>query len=249
MFFCGFLISLPAPAQFVSHGVITYQRQYNLQRAIRWEDSYKWARAYSKQAPKAISTTFTLSFDSLRSDYVFQKDTAKEAGDNEDNWLVNYVSNKDVANTNQVLSDFKTGKQESLKHIYQKHFFITDSLVHFKWKIEDEIRMIAGYPCRKAVTTICDSVVVVAFYSDQILASGGPEGFNGLPGMILGLAIPRLYTTWFATKVSIQKPMFPLPELPKRTIKLNRSEFNDELKKDMNDWGNYAARILWLSHL
>ena len=31
----------------------------------------------------------------------------------------------------------------------------------------------------------------------------GPELFTGLPGMILGLAIPRYYTTWFATKVEL----------------------------------------------
>ncbi len=64
-----------------------------------------------------------------------------------------------------------------------------------------EIRQIAGYECRKALTIINDSVYVVAFYTDKILLKGGPEGFNGLPGMIMGMAIPRLQTTWFATKV------------------------------------------------
>jgi GLPGLI family protein len=30
-----------------------------------------------------------------------------------------------------------------------------------------------------------DSVFIVAFYTDQIVTSGGPESFNELPGMIL----------------------------------------------------------------
>jgi len=57
--------------------------------------------------------------------------------------------------------------------------------------------------CRKAVGILFDTVTVFAFYTDEIVISGGPEGINGLPGMILGVGIPRLHTTWFATKVSI----------------------------------------------
>ena len=48
-----------------------------------------------------------------------------------------------------------------------------------------------------------DSVYVIAFYTDQITTTGGPESFNGLPGMILGVAIPRINTTWFATKLEL----------------------------------------------
>jgi GLPGLI family protein len=64
-----------------------------------------------------------------------------------------------------------------------------------------DVRQIAGYECRKAIAIINDTVSVVAFYTDEILLKGGPEGFTGLPGMILGLAIPRYNTTLFATKV------------------------------------------------
>ena len=69
------------------------------------------------------------------------------------------------------------------------------------WRITGERRTIAGFECHKAVGRIMDSVYVVAFYTDQIVTNGGPESFNGLPGMILGLAIPRINTTWFATKI------------------------------------------------
>src|SRR5690606_26879032 len=52
------------------------------------------------------------------------------------------------------------------------------------------------------IGVIYDTIYVVAFYTDEILLRGGPEGFGGLPGTILGLAIPRYNTTWFATKVN-----------------------------------------------
>ena len=48
-----------------------------------------------------------------------------------------------------------------------------------------------------------DSVYVFAFYTDEITISGGPCSINGLPGMILGLTIPRLYTSYLATKVMV----------------------------------------------
>lgn len=79
----------------------------------------------------------------------------------------------------------------------------SDSIKKIKWKIQNETRKIAGFDCRKAIGRIQDSVYVVAFYSAEIIPQGGPELFTGLPGMILGIAIPRWHTTWFATKVEI----------------------------------------------
>ncbi|MDE3211713.1 MAG: hypothetical protein KGM98_00655, partial [Bacteroidota bacterium] len=46
-------------------------------------------------------------------------------------------------------------------------------------------------------------VYVFAFYTDQITFSGGPCRMHGLPGVILGMTIPRLYTSWIANKVMV----------------------------------------------
>ena len=112
-----------------------------------------------------------------------------------------------------------------------------------------EVRDIAGFDCKKAVTKICDSVVVVAFYTDQIPLQAGPENFNGLPGMILGIAVPRLGTTIFATSISLQvAPNYVLPTLskPKKsTIK----QLDADLVKTTKDWGKEAAAILWFLKL
>jgi GLPGLI family protein len=81
-----------------------------------------------------------------------------------------------------------------------------------------EYREIAGYNCRKAATIVMDSVYIIAFYTDEIPVSAGPESFNGLPGMILGIVIPRMNLTYFATKVETLQPTekeFVLPEQKK----------------------------------
>ena len=72
-----------------------------------------------------------------------------------------------------------------------------------EWRLTNENRVIAGFNCRKAVAKIFDSVYVFAFYTDEILIPGGPCSINGLPGMILGVTIPRLFTSWIATKVTL----------------------------------------------
>lgn len=231
-----------AQAQFVTQGNITYERTFKIKRAIQWEDDYKWVKKYAKDLPKEVSSAFVLSFNKEKSDYHFQEPKGDKP---ESNWLVDNFTHKEVAYKNQVFNNFQTGMIENVKEVFEKNFMITDSLPRYKWKIEDEIRVIAGYPCRKAVTTICDSVVVVAFYTDQIMVSGGPESFNGLPGMILGIAVPRLYTTWFATNVSKETPKFIAPEIPRKTHKVNRAEFLKELNKDTKSWGEYADKMLW----
>jgi GLPGLI family protein len=99
--------------------------------------------------------------------------------------------------------DFYSNKLNLQKQIQGTSFIIEDSIPFIKWKITNESREIAGFNCRKAVGKILDSVYVFAFYTDEITISGGPCSISGLPGMILGLSIPRLYTTYIATKVNV----------------------------------------------
>lgn len=103
-----------------------------------------------------------------------------------------------------------------------------DSLKFIRWQIGDETRSIAGFKCRKAIGVMMDSIYVVAFYCPEILPQGGPEYFNGLPGMILGLAIPRLHTTWFATKIQItgideKKIVAPVPSKKEKVLTIQEA--------------------------
>ena len=97
---------------------------------------------------------------------------------------------------------------------------------------------------KKAVAKICDSVVVVAFYTDQILVKGGPESFNGLPGMILGLAIPRLSETIYATKLELTNPEIPTPSQGKSKV-VKRVQISADLKKGLEQWGKFGKVISW----
>ncbi len=106
---------------------------------------------------------------------------------------------------NEIAAYIDLDKQQIIKkrRFFDEYNLLEDSVKKIKWKLENETRKIAGWECRKAVGRIYGSIYVVAFYCPEIVPQGGPELFTGLPGMILGVAIPRYYTTWFATKIEI----------------------------------------------
>ena len=155
------------------------------------------------------------------------------------------------AAANTVYKDLLQQTSISQKQIFESQFLIIDSIRSLKWKILPETRTIAGFDCHKAVSRICDSVVVVAFYTDEIIPSTGPESFSGLPGMILELAIPRLYTTWTATKVELldiadEKRITP----PAKGKKANEKELAQQIKDGIKNWGDkWYHRSVWFATL
>lgn len=231
------LAPILASAQFVRQGKITYERRTNVKQKAQTEKNDEFSQTLlPKMAPVTVSE-FSLAFNESRSRYQFEKER-------EVNGLV-FGWDK-IARENSVFTDFRAGTVSALKQVYESTYLVEDSIRRFRWKIEDEVRVIAGYNCRKAVTRICDSVVVVAFYTEQILVSGGPEGFNGLPGMILGLAVPRLYTTWFATDVGTEVADIPALSPGRKQKKANNLQLLDALHKGTEGWEkNYTTPLTW----
>jgi GLPGLI family protein len=149
---------------------------------------------------------------------------------------------------NYVYQDFSQGLTTMTKGIFENQYIVKDSIKQFKWKITGEVRDIAGFECKKALAKINDSVVVVAFYTDQILLKGGPENFNGLPGMILGLAVPRLALTLFATKLELVSPSL-IPKLPTKPKYVKHNQITQDVEKGLKTWGKEGKAIAWLVNL
>jgi GLPGLI family protein len=103
---------------------------------------------------------------------------------------------------NIVYADMTNNTSTIQKLVFEQTFLLKDTIRKIKWKITDETRDVAGYPCRRANGLVLDSIYVVAFYTDKIPISGGPESFSGLPGMILQVALPHENISWLATKVN-----------------------------------------------
>ncbi|WP_231460566.1 MULTISPECIES: GLPGLI family protein [unclassified Pedobacter] len=187
---------------FIKNGVIEYEKRSNMyalvKKKINSDNESYMAQAfenYKKNFPQFKSAKSTLKFNSDKSFYKFIEDAAPTTN----NWL----HNNPIADLKNIIAtDYTTATNTIQKSVYEATYLVKDSVRKINWKITDETREIAGYECRRANAIIMDSVYVVAYYSNQIAVSGGPETFSGLPGMILGLALPHDNITWFATKVT-----------------------------------------------
>ncbi len=189
-----FTVCLNSKAQetFIPYGKITYEKKVNLIRS--YENSNIPSEAMEKMQKYALST-WELYFYQNKSLY---KPGKKEVENNSSSFFP-FSNNKQ---SNEIYTDYTNNKRVIKRSVMDDDYLLNDTIPKVNWKIMHDVRNIAGYECRKAIGVIYDTIYVVAFYTDELLFRGGPEGFSGLPGTILGLAIPRYNTTWFATKVN-----------------------------------------------
>lgn len=232
-----FCLALNAGAQFTITGKIEYERKVNIYAQMAEMDNNEWFEKLKAQIPKFSSSYFDLVFDTARTIY-------RPGREVEQNSLLKMFGGG-PAMENIVYTDLNTQKVTAAKKVYEQKFLVLDTMRKMDWVVKDEIRTIADFKCRKAVGRICDSVYVVAFYTDDIPVSGGPEMFGGLPGMILELAIPRLHTTWVADKVELIVPKETDFTIPEKGKKVNEQQLGDAVRDGFKDWGKLAPRNIW----
>lgn len=220
-----------AQSRFIHQGKIEYEKKVNMHKSM---EENTWTRELLDKMPTYRTTYFDLVF----SDTVSVFKVGREPAD--DKWK--NMWGESGGEENVVHDNFATGQTTALKQVFEKKFLVQDSMLQIEWRITDETREIAGFECRKAVGKFYDSLYVVAFYTDQIAISAGPELYNGLPGVILGLAFPRFYTTWFATKVQLIEPKSTELVMPTaKGKKINRKELMEQVK-DVFEWGTPEER-------
>ncbi len=218
-------------AIFLSQGRIEFERKVNLYAQVDDEDDDTWKDLMKKMMPKFKTTYFDLEFNGNKT--LFKP--GRENSDNNKLW-------QQPAEDNTVYTNLTDSVTVTQKNVFEQTFLLHDSTRKIKWKITDETRNIAGFTCRRANALIMDSIYVVAYYTDQIITTGGPESFNGLPGMILGLALPHEHITWFATKVytdNISETQLVPPTKGKKTTS---SALLITLQDLMKDWGKWGKR-------
>lgn len=177
--------------QFIDKAVIEYEVKTNVKKTMG-NDS--WAEMLKDQMPQFKTAYYNLTFADNKSVFKFNRWAEGQKvpeflrrNDEENSWYVDYTTNKFIME----------------KEVYGSKFNVSDTIPVIDWKLTNENREIAGFNCRKAVGKIMDSVYVFAFYTDEIIIPAGPCTINGLPGAVLGLTIPRMYTSYIATKVSL----------------------------------------------
>ncbi len=229
-------------AHFTTSGIIEFEKSVNMY-ALLQKRINKRNESYMQPAYESFRKSQP-QFKKLKSQLYFDNDRTLYKPLPEDGPMNGWFNTPIVQQTNTIGADLKTGASSTAKLVYEENFLVKDTLRKINWKITDETREIAGYPCRRANAVIMDSIYVVAFYTDQIAVTGGPESFTGLPGMILGVALPHEHVTWFATKVTDKAVMPKELAPPAKGKPVNNKQLNATLKEAMKDWGEYAQEEL-----
>lgn len=229
-------------ARFVESGVIEFEKRVNMYAKIKdriGESSFMQQafEQYQRTNPQFKAFKYNLAFSGSKTKFWPQDDETTTSGGF-------FGNDPSIDMGNVIVADLLAQQGISKKSIYEETYLITDSLRQIQWRFTNESREIAGYKCRRANAIVLDSIYVVAFYTDQIPVSGGPESFSGLPGMILGVALPYEHVTYFATKVD-DRPV-PAKELapPTKGKVVSYSELREQLEASLKNWGDYAQSIV-----
>jgi GLPGLI family protein len=221
---------------FTTSGTIQFERRTNvfamIQKLINKDDEAYLAPAldaYKKTNPQFRILKSTLSFSDHKTLF-----TPIDA-DPPANALMAFAPLMNQNNT--IYTDLDEQMSIGEKKIFEDVFLVKDSTRKIKWKITDETRDIAGYTCRRANGIMLDSIYVVAFFTGKIPVPGGPESFNGLPGMILGVALPHENVTWFATKVTDTSLPPNTVAAPKKGKPLDNKGYRATLDDALKDRG------------
>ena len=218
---------------FIEKGMIEYEVNLNNHKAL---GTGTWAEMFKDKIPKLSTSYYQLTFDADKSIYVFNRKDEKTkspigfGSDGEENvWFNDYAK--------EIFTQQKS--------VFGDTYILTDSLIKIDWKMTNESREIAGFNCRKAVGKLFDSVYVFAFYTDEIAVSGGPMSLHGLPGMIMGITIPRMFCSWVATKLEVNGVNYSKINAPAKGKKKKAKELQETVVKATKDWGSWGQQAVW----
>jgi GLPGLI family protein len=222
----------------ISNGLVRYDRKVNLHKQMEgWSET--WSDAMKKNSPKYDVSAYDLQFTTTTSNFKKSEDQPPTDPRLRNSWM------RDDNDDNITFKNIQTQQITAQKQVFEKVFLIKDSLQPIQWKITNEFKKIADKNCRKATTILMDSLYVIAYYTDDIVCSSGPEGLHGLPGMILGAVIPRLNTSYFATLVT---PYIDptIAAAPSKGTAVNYKQLLQKLDKSLDDWGKkWKVKTIW----
>lgn len=232
-----FFISTALSAQTIFINTVKIEYEKTVYMRQLYKDLYP-VQTYERiknQLPETFLSYFNFIGDTVKSIYKPGREIAYDAR-----------MARPPANENVVYTNYQLQKSISQKLVYEETFLVEDSLSKIEWKLTPDTRVIAGFECRKAVGIIHDSLAVFAFYSDELLIPGGPESIHGLPGMILGMGVPRIHTTWFATKVEVNGVNMNSVTPATKGKKVDYTNMIKSLNAVLKNWGDFG-RIMILN--
>lgn len=155
-------------------------------------------------------------------------DISHEEDGSEMNIVIQAPESKVYLNTKD---DIYINSQE----FFGRHFLITDKIKKLDWKVLGEQKKVLDYVCIKAEAK-GDEGPIIAWFAPKLAVKNGPNGFAGLPGMILAMEQDGGNRTTIASSIDLKEIGADLLIKPTKGKVISRDEFNkmrDEKMKEM----------------
>ena len=112
--------------------------------------------------------------------------------------------------------DFENNTMTDAIELLGKNYLIEDEIPPIAWKIENDLKEVAGHICMKASTEdTLKHQKIAAWFAQDIPLKAGPDHFSGLPGLILEVDINDGAMVMTANRIDLKKLTTEL-DLPKK---------------------------------
>jgi GLPGLI family protein len=216
------VFTLSAAAQ-MKEGKIIYEQKVDMWRRIAADNTQ-----LRSMLPQTRTSKFELHFANNQSFYKAMEEEPDITNEDAGNRVIR------MGTENEYYKNFTTQIAVDKRDLMGEIFIVEDSIHSIKWKLEDETKVILGHTCKKATSQNGKGANTIAWYAEDVTPSGGPDQFNGLPGMILGIDSNNgevVYTALELDKKADQK----LIKAPSKGTKLSKEAF---AKKQQELMGN-----------
>jgi GLPGLI family protein len=143
--------------------------------------------------------------------------------------------------------DFENNTMSDAIEHEGQNYLIEDDLEPLEWKIQNDLKEVAGHICMKAFTEdTLKNQKIVAWFAQDIPIKAGPDRFSGLPGMILEIDINEGAMVITANKIDLKKLTTEL-DLPKKikSKKIKSADYQAMVKKFIMEKRKEEAFPFW----
>lgn len=227
----------------ISMGLITPLQAQQTEGMVTYEYKYYWTKVTSR-----LTFLSKEEKDRMKLTWGNEEDgpgTKMKLFFNDKQSLYTYFSDQGQSEDGQwtwrqddylIHRNFETSKLTEHHEMLGKTYLLEDSLMTYNWRIQNQIKDVAGYVCMKAETfNPIKNQKITAWFAQDIPVGAGPERYFGLPGLILELDINDGDVVVTAQKVELKNvdKDLVLPKLKGKKIK--NKDYDQLLQKHIAD--------------
>jgi GLPGLI family protein len=232
--FILFIMLLPflATAQPVTEGMVQYLVTHNWTKKMaaltyitpqqKAKQAYMWG---SRSEWKSYANLYFTATETKYEDSEEKAERSQEGG---------YDWRKE---TFFIRRNFEKSTLQEAYELLGKTYIVEDTLLAMNWKIQNDLKEVAGHICMKAfIEDTFKKQQIVAWFAQDIPLNAGPERFHSLPGMILEIDINDGAMLITANRIDVKKLTTEL-EVPKKLKgkKIKTPDYDKLIKTHITD--------------